>query len=366
MISFSSRYALVVFITLSVFSFVDSTARASVTVQANIAKVPVPDQSRQTQQRAEKRALEQALVKMSGRSDIVDLPSVRRWIANPQQFLRSYQYESDQNQQLFVAEFDYQVLLQRLHSEGLPVWGNRRPESLLWLAIEGERGQRYIVDEAQLSSITQKVRQRAVERGVPLSLPLMDLVDNDAITMYDVWGRFASSLTEASKRYGVDFVIGARIYAADEDDSAIEGGAEGKFATDWIFVGRTETEFGSLYGDSKDELAVAIIDAFADYLGQNYAVIAGKEDGQPNTVQISVANINSLEKYIHSQRYLESLSVVRKATLSKQAGSVATFDIELVGTVRDLTKSLSLQSRLLPVNDTFGQPLDGLNFYWNE
>ncbi|MCW8108127.1 DUF2066 domain-containing protein [Alteromonas ponticola] len=344
-----------------------SNANASVTIQANIAKVPVPDQSRKTQQSAEKQALQQALVKMSGRTDILKLPSVKQWLSNPQRFLRSYQYESHQNQLLFVAEFDYQALLQRLHNEGLPVWGNRRPESLLWLAIEDERGQRYIVDEAQLSALTRSIRQQAVERGVPLSLPLMDLADNDAISVYDVWGRFASSLSQASRRYGADYVIGARIYATTGDNTgSTDSVAEGKFAADWVFIGRTESEFGSLHGGSVEELASSIIDALADHLSQQFSVTADAGDGPANVVQISIANINSLQKYVHAQRYLESLSVVRKAALSQQKGSVATFNVELVATVDDLIKNLSLQSRLLPVNDTFGQPLEGLNFYWDE
>ncbi|NMH61099.1 DUF2066 domain-containing protein [Alteromonas ponticola] len=344
-----------------------SSVYASVTVQANIAKVPVQDQSSQTQKKAEKQALQQTLVKMSGRADILEMASVKQWLANPQRFLRSYQYETNQNQLMFVAEFDYESLLQRLHAEGLPVWGNRRPESLLWLAIEGERGQRIIVDEAQRSTITRTIRQNAVERGVPLSLPLMDLADNDAISVYDVWGRFARTLSQASQRYSADYVIGARIYAVTADNSAeTDNEAQGEYATDWIFIGRSQSEFGTLYGDSIEELAAAIINAFADHLGQQFAVVAGTGDGQSDIIQISVANINSLEKYVHSQRYLESLSVVRNATLVQQKGSVATYDVKLVGTVDDFIKNLSLQSRLLPVNDTFGQPLEGLNFYWDE
>ncbi|MCW8092427.1 DUF2066 domain-containing protein [Alteromonas sp. ASW11-130] len=365
--SFFIRYLSVIAIAWLASNFLIFAAYASVSVESHVARVPVSDQSRQTQQKAQRQALEQVLVKMSGQTDIVTLPAVKGWLSNPQQFLRSYQYESKQNQLLFVAEFDNRVLMQRLHSEGLPVWGNRRPESLLWLAIENERGQRYIVDEAQLSSTTRKLRQRAAERGVPLSLPLMDLVDNDAISVYDVWGRFAKSLTQASERYDVDYVIGARIYPVVEDKRDAEKTvAKGNYATDWIFIGRTQSEFGTLYGDSIDELAISIINAFAEHLGQNFAVTSGAENGKINIVKISVANINSLQKYVRSQRYLESISVIRKAALSQQHGSVATFDIELVGTVSDLIKSLSLQSRLLPVNDAFGQPLEGLNFYWDE
>ena len=53
---------------------------------------------------------------------------------------------------------------------------------------------------------------KAKERGLPLSFPLMDLTDRTTISIYDVWGRFVQSLTQASHRYSVDNVIGARVY----------------------------------------------------------------------------------------------------------------------------------------------------------
>ena len=60
-----------------------------------------------------------------------------------------------------------------------------------------------------------QLKQTAKERGVPLSLPLMDLTDNVNISTYDVWGRFVEPLRKASTRYGVDNIIGARVYRND-------------------------------------------------------------------------------------------------------------------------------------------------------
>ena len=58
------------------------------------------------------------------------------------------------------------------------------------------------------------------------------------------------------------------------------------------------------------------------------------------------------------------MSVVNGATLIKQQGLRATFELDLLGDVEDLSNALSLDSKIRPVVDDFGQPIPGLEFFW--
>lgn len=184
-------------------------------VVVNEAQIQVEDQTQRTQQNALKKALRQVFVKMSGSTIVLDNAGVRAALSSPQSLLRSYRFAFDKGRTYYVAEFDQAKLNELLQREMLPLWGDRRPETIVWLAQEDENETRIILDESLNTELQHTLKQTAKERGVPLSLPLMDLTDNVNISTYDVWGRFVEPLRKASTRYSVDNIIGARVYRND-------------------------------------------------------------------------------------------------------------------------------------------------------
>ncbi|MCU7554055.1 DUF2066 domain-containing protein [Alteromonas sp. ASW11-19] len=415
---------------LVIFSFVllgSSVANATVQIDTHVGHIEVQDQSQDTQKRAAKDALLQVLVKMSGTTQVEDIAGVRAALRNPNQYLRSYRFNERRDALYYVAEFDPQGLTQILRRENLPVWGNRRPESIIWLAVEDERGQRHIVEEAAKSPVSDAIRNTAQARGIRVSLPLMDLTDNQAISVYDIWGRFAKTLVSASSRYGVDYVVAARLYknngsevptlpAPDQDkllndalnkdwdrpvqdlENELEGdGAssayraqspaaasdvmpfssrefesmmarqgEGAYALDWVFIRNGDVKTGSLYGDDPADLTALLMEGYASYLADIFSIKPGVQQGEPQQLQISVANLDSLAHFVNAQRYLKSLSVVDQVTLTRQSRSVGTFTLSLLGSPQDFLNTMALENRLSPVKDAFGQPVQGYNFYWNQ
>ncbi|MBJ2128294.1 DUF2066 domain-containing protein [Alteromonas sp. IB21] len=190
-------------------------SQAAQRVVVNEAQIQVEDQSQRTQQAAQKKALQQVLVKMSGSTGVLENAGVRAALTSPQSLLRSYRFSFENNKTYYVAEFDQSKLNELLQREMLPLWGDRRPETIVWLAKEENNDARVILDESLDTELQRALKQTAKERGIPLSLPLMDLTDSVNISSYDVWGRFAGPLRKASARYSVDNIIGARVYRND-------------------------------------------------------------------------------------------------------------------------------------------------------
>lgn len=184
-------------------------------VVVNEAQIQVEDQTQRTQQAALKKALRQVFVKMSGSTSVLENAGVKAALTSPQSLLRSYRFSFDKGRTYYVAEFDQAKLNELLQREMLPLWGDRRPETIVWLAQEDENETRVILEESLDTDLQHALKQTAKERGVPLSLPLMDLTDNVNISSYDVWGRFVEPLRKASVRYSVDNIIGARVYRND-------------------------------------------------------------------------------------------------------------------------------------------------------
>jgi len=194
-------------------ALVSGHVEATQVIQTNIAAIAVDDQSQRSQDSALKSAFKQVMIKITGNKDALQNPGVKAALRTPQAYLRSYRFDFREGETLYVAEFDKIKLNELLQREGLPLWGERRPETLLWMATEdSESGERQLLDETTPSVMREHLSAKAKERGLPLSFPLMDLTDRTTISIYDVWGRFVQSLTQASHRYSVDNVIGARVY----------------------------------------------------------------------------------------------------------------------------------------------------------
>jgi len=201
--------SLIALLNYSAFTF------AAQRVVVSEAQIQVDDQSQRTQQAALKKALRQVFIKMSGSTHVLDNAGVRAALSSPQSLLRSYRFAYENGQTYYVAEFDQAKLNEILQREMLPLWGDRRPETIVWLVEEGENETRSILDESVNTELQLALKKTAKERGVPLSLPLMDLTDNVNISTYDVWGRFVEPLRQASVRYNIDNIIGARVYPND-------------------------------------------------------------------------------------------------------------------------------------------------------
>ena len=437
------------------------SAHATQHVVVNEAQIPVSDQSQKTQANAVKKALTQVMVKVSGNTEVLQNPGVRAALRTPEAYLRSYRFSYSGNETYYVAEFDKTKLTELMKREGLPLWGERRPETIVWLATETDDNERIILDESTPTPVGEMLVHTAKTRGVPVSLPLMDLTDSASISIYDVWGRFVQSLTASSQRYGVDNIIGARLYkntpgempsipeglpassgtgeggayqdtnyednsyadnenqnaragteqplsgqldldevdgvnlqANEEQQASLVGdevstamvnevqalppftmdeftqyaqkAQEGEYALDWVFVGNGKVSYGSIFAGEPTSLTQQLVDAYANYLSSQYAVIPGAVDAERVQISVSVANVDSLKKYANANAYLKSLSVIEEAMLTGQTGSVATYNLTLLGTPEDLLNTVRLESKLRPVTDSFGQVVEGYTFYWNE
>lgn len=395
---------------------------AGTLVSVSQGRVAVTDQSSKTQRFAAQQALKQVMIKISGQREILANAAIKSAIREPQQYMRSYRYEYQNNTLYYIAEFDFQALSSMIQQESLPLWGQRRPDTVLWLAMEDENGDKFIIDDGSVSPVSTQLRALSEERAVPLVFPLMDLTDSATISIYDVWGRFAQNLTTASQRYSPDYIVGARLYRVKDTEvpdldieqqtqqqasamryesnrpvlssNGVDGLSEflvddllkeahapafsqdefeamsnqkhGDYGLDWVVISQGNIEFGSLYGDDELSLSALFFEEYADFLGQHFAIIP--TEGARNTIdiQISVANLDSLAKYVHVEKYLSDMSMVDTATLVKQEGSVASFSLSLLADTQDFYNLVALDERLKPVVDRTGQPIDGFNFYWNE
>jgi hypothetical protein len=336
------------------------------------AKIAVDDQSQQTQNNAFSLALEQVFIKVRGRNDLLTNQKVKNAVAKATPFVRSYSYDKQGSQLYLVINFEPQRVENLIRGAGFPVWDKRRPNSIVWLAIKAsDNATRQIVMPANFPEIYQQLTKRAKQRGITLMFPLWDLADVQSVGVFDVWGGFSAQISQASERYTASSILSARIYPNSGQLSGTTATAvktnrqkSSQWLADWTMIEGGGLLAGQVQGDSLLMMAEHLIDALADQLSLKYAIDLAQIDRADTRVQIVVNNIDSITYYSQALNMLENMSVVNDATLIKQQGSRATFELNLLGDVDDLSNALSLDNKIKPVVDDFGQPIAGLEFLW--
>ncbi|MCC2615566.1 DUF2066 domain-containing protein [Aestuariibacter halophilus] len=354
------------------------------------ARIAIEDQSQRSQQRAQKAAMREVLIKVSGQQETVRIDAIRDAIQLANDYLFAYQYELDNGRRYYVAEFDQQRINGLLRANNVSIWDSRRPDIIVWLAIQQQPGSvnRQRIDQEDFPVIVERAKNVARQRGLPLTLPVWDLTDHQALTLYDIWGGFSQQIWTASQRYGVEYGLSARIYPtptapqSDSESPLFNGASEdtdidskadpvvpqtpasdAPWQLDWQLLRDGIVGRGRENAQSPEQLIDIVINRLADRLGETYA-IRTSEQGAGQSTEVVINNVGDLAMYWQVYEFLDSLSVVTRVSLSHQQGKTATFKVNLLGSRDNLLDALRLTERLTPVRDQFGQVVEPIVYSW--
>lgn len=335
------------------------------------AKVAVLDQSDKNKQKAFLKGLKQVLVKVRGSDDLLKNTQVRKGMSRVQHFVRSYQYE--QEQQLIISiRFDQERIENLIRTAGFPIWDKRRPDSLIWLAIElpSKNGltSRQLITKEERPDIYETLTLQAAMRGIRLVFPLWDLEDRQRLSVYDIWGSFSQQISLASERYTATSVLSARIYQASKDagSASYNGQINAEWIADWTMIENGQFLSGQVKGMELLDVIPKLVNALADQLSVKYAIDLSTLKSSQAKTEIVINNIDSLQNYVAVLTFLESLSVVNSVSLVSQQGNQARFSLSLLGSLEDLSNAFKLDKSINPITDEFGQPLSDLEFIWHK
>jgi len=313
------------------------------------AQVPLSVQSDSALNGAFDIALGEVLIKVTGRRDIWADGTVRSQFGGASALVQ--QYRMDPDDEVWVL-FDRVAIKRTLDQLGLPVWGDERPTTLVWLIMDAGTGQREILaagsniqDIADLSpparldsiaaleeSVRETLQTAAEARGVPLVLPLVDSEELRSISISAVWGGFAESLEIASERYGADAVLvgRARLLSSEQVQAR------------WTLLADEERmDWDGDVASGPNELA--------DYFAARLATSIGTS----RRILLQVNGVDSLDDYGRVNTYLEALDVVEGHAVDRVAGSEVIFSLEVRGDLDRLMRTIALRRVLQLADERF-------------
>lgn len=333
--------------------------------------------------------LGEVIVRVSGRRDAMLNPVIQRSIPKASSYLFSFSYTGNKTEIIegkpqvrlgIQLDFSPQAINQLLREAQLPLWPSPRPQILLWPVFQDGNGLQRVLDEELL----QEMKRQAYLRGISIQLPDLDLEDNLALPVDDLWQLDLDRIRAASARYKTDFVAVVRFQPQSlgdlplpklEQDLLMEPGesseefssssvtsssvlpdslstetssepvVQGPWVIEWQLLDQTD-----FYKQERvDSLAPAFgtfAQDIADKLSNRYAIALGLVPITSCYLQIgSVKDFSAMKQ---SQAYLQSLALVQKVELLKvnQDGLLARLTIE--GDARLLESTLSLGQKLRP------------------
>ena len=305
------------------------------------AKVILDPDDENSQAKAYRSALLQVLVKVTGSQIPATMTDFDALFPNPSRYV--LQLRGGAGNELAIS-FDGEAIQTTLRNAGHPVWGSDRPLTLIWLAVDRGGGEREIVsaeaperldgtarsiDQNQL--LRERVRDVAARRGIPVLLPLLDVVDLNSIRFSDIWGGFDDELLEASKRYGVNSVLVGRLRL---------GGVP---AIRWRYY------FAGDRQEWSDDLEDAI-HRLADIQASQFAYSGS---ASLEAVALRISGVDSVEAYASVQTYLAKLRQVEGMTLEQVAGDRLEYRLQVRGGADRLARIIETDGRLEPVASRF-------------
>ncbi|MCP5326720.1 MAG: DUF2066 domain-containing protein [Oceanospirillaceae bacterium] len=308
------------------------------------ARLLVPDQSAAARSDAAQQGLQQVLVKVSGQRATLQNPRVLTALAKADVYVSQFGYatlgrdewtpEISSSTRWLNLSFEPTAISRILKEAGIPLWGENRPTVLVWLASDMGQGRRVVFSNQSQDPALTALKNSAQERGVPLLFPIMDLDDQQALPLENLWGLFSDVISKGSERYSPDAILAGRIYPT----------ADKRFSGHWklIFQGQEQVvSFEAL--PLSDAMAMAT-DLAAGTLAASFSIKSGA--GASSGAVLEVAGVNSLENYGRFTRYLDGLAIVKRYEVRRVDQDRITVYVQLAAGTEQFAQTLKLDKKL--------------------
>lgn len=301
-------------------------------------EVPLDADSRDPEADANRVALNEVLIRMTGSTSIAAAEEMLNLFPNPRDFISQYQFGRDNT---LIVSFEGEALERVLRQTSAPIWGSDRPLTIIWLAVDWGMGEREIIAaDAQTHAPTanrsidrNKILRERIEavvtrRGIPSVFPLLDAQDRQRIGFSDIWGGFDEQLVVAAERYGAASVLIGRFRPESAQANRWTWYYDGQ-RLDWT-------------GEPEDAL-----NRLADAMAANDAIPGNQRS---DDMQLKISGINSVSTYGEVQRYLETLRILDHLMINTVSADSIIYDIEARGGIDRLRSALSASGFLLPTD----------------
>jgi hypothetical protein len=311
-------------------------------------------------------ALQEVLLKLTGRQDTLENPEVKRGIGNAQAYVESWTYRTapvvsapgvaasvqtgavptggvatDSSEQLLLQVGFFPSEIQNLlNTARIPLWPQNRPETLLWIVVQQELGERMMLGTTMenATALVQQIQTAAEKRGLPLLLPLLDFTDQRALPIESLWNFDQVAIRQASLRYGNESILALRIFQS----------VSGETISKAQYLFRDQVVELDFVEDSVQPIIEGSVNLMAEQLAGYYAVLLSSTEGRTEVV-MTVEGIKGLEDYAELMQYANNMTTVDNVDVVSVDNGAVQLRLFTSGQLRQLIEAIALDKRMIPV-----------------
>jgi uncharacterized protein len=341
------RLALLPSLALAALLWAAGTARADEVPWLYDVRVPVEDQSPRARLAAAGTGLVQVLTRLTGLTAIPASEVIDRALAAPDLYYSQFGFDRapDGEGLLLRLQFTPDAVQNLIRQANLPVWRSNRPTVVAWVVVD-DGAERTILGSASTHPAAEALRERAIERGLPVLLPLMDLADQMEVEPAAVWGRLSQPLMAASERYAADIVLIGRLQQT----------ATGAWTGSWEYWLGEEVRSLDREAAEPGLLGQVAADFVSDEIALRYAVL----DRGRQRLELNVSAVESVADYADLLRYFGSLEFVDEVDVRFVSGGRVGVSLTTGAEAEQLQELFRLDRRLFadPLNPSPGPALE--------
>jgi hypothetical protein len=302
------------------------------------AQVPVASQSDQDKKQGLQKALAQVLIKVSGKSNVLDNPALKSQLKNATDLAQEFGYTVVDAKTQLTTRFDADNINQILREAGVPIWGVNRPLILAWVEFEVPNQPAEIIGSEAGSDIAALLTQHASERGLPILLPVLDMADMNQVAVNDIVTMKIPSLLDAAKRYSSDAILVTRVFQNTDGFSVQAKLVLGSDTWDWNLTGKT-----------KADVLSQLIDNVTDTLAGKYSTVVS--NAVQTNLTVKITGITQQTDLAEITRYIQHIAAVADVQPVKISGNEVVLNVSLRGTKQAFVEAVTLDKKLTLTTD---------------
>lgn len=318
-----------------------------------LVKWPVAAQSKKARLKATLAGFKEVLIRKSGSQAILQSYEVQQAYSKVISYLHSFEYSriedpSNDYPYLISLYFEPRLIDNIIRDSKMTLWGANRPVTILWIAVEEDSNRHILKDHIDVEvsqsgenikvvnekqDLTKSIKDNATRRGLPVISPLMDLEDELIVSISDIWGRFPTTILQASQRYSADSVIFGRVRKNGE-----------QWSGEFTYINQLVQSSFEVSAEQPQQVIAQMVDKLAELLCNKYCVV--EEVGQKNEVLMNVSGINNFKKFKAVEDYLNQLSAIKRTDVVKIDQHNVIFRLTLLGQIESLIEGISLSQKM--------------------
>lgn len=361
-------------------------------------RIAVANESEAERSRAFREALAAVVVKVTGSTRWLEVPTVSRALASAQNLVEAFTYSSEllpvpaiatlappvssttttpitqpgtisatqpatpatqpatvpatREQRYVNVTFAAALINEMLITANVPIWDSNRPSVLVWMVLQEANGARRLLTADGDPEVVNLIRQFGTERGLPVIFPVLDFEDRRSLPLESLWNLEEDVIVAASARYGADTVLSGRLLFA----------ANGELVGLWQFIFQNQV---TIFDGLESQLQAYLhqpLERITTQLADYFAIVPVNTN--QTYVRLRVEGVDDLSAYTALLTYVRTLGLVRSIATASLDGPQLELELGLQGDPQQLLELIALDRDLRPVANSQGSDAAVLHYRW--